>query len=57
MPLLMARLYNGASSANMLSTLLEMVEKYGGLPRPKIVARLVSFGADGVSVFREYAQV
>jgi hypothetical protein len=47
-PLLVTRLYDGASSANMLET----VEKYGGLPRPEITARLVFFGADGVSVFQ-----
>lgn len=51
-PLLMTRLYDGASSATLLATLLETLEQYGGLPRPGIGANLVSFGADGVSVFQ-----
>jgi hypothetical protein len=51
-PLLVTRLYDGASSATMLKTLLETLEQYGGLPGPEIAAKFVSFGADGVSVFQ-----
>jgi hypothetical protein len=51
-PLLVTRLYDGASSVTLLTTLLETLEQYGGLPRPDIAAKLVSFGADGVSVFQ-----
>jgi hypothetical protein len=50
-PLLVTRLYDGASSAMMLKTLLETLEQYGGLHGPEIAAKFVSFGADGVSVF------
>jgi hypothetical protein len=46
------RLYDGASSANLLSTLLEAMEAYGGLPPSEIAGKLISFGADGVSVFQ-----
>jgi hypothetical protein len=51
-PLLVTRLYNGASSATMLKTLLETLEQYGGLPGPEIAAKFVSFGGNGVSVFQ-----
>jgi hypothetical protein len=50
--LVVTRLFDGASSSTMLSTLLETLEQYGGLVRPDIAAKLVSFGADGVSVFQ-----
>jgi hypothetical protein len=50
--LLVTRLYDGASLANLLSTLLEAMEAYGGLPPSEIAGKLISFGADGVSVFQ-----
>lgn len=50
--LVVTRLFDGASSSTLLSTLLETLEQYGGLVRPEIAAKLVSFGADGVSVFQ-----
>jgi hypothetical protein len=51
-PLLVTRLYDGASSAILLATLLDTLEQYGGLPCPDIASKLVSFGANGVSVFQ-----
>jgi hypothetical protein len=51
-PLVVTRLYDGASFATMLKTLLEILEQYGGLSSLDIAAKLVSFGADGVSVFQ-----
>jgi hypothetical protein len=50
--LLVTRLYDGASSANLLSTLLEAMEAYGGLPPSEIAGKLISFGADRVSMFQ-----
>jgi hypothetical protein len=50
--LLVTRLYDGASSANFLSTLLEAMKAYGGLPPLEIAGKLISFSADGVSVFQ-----
>jgi hypothetical protein len=47
-PLLVTRLYDRASAA----TLLDTVQQYGRSSRPKNVAKLVSFGADGVFIFQ-----
>jgi hypothetical protein len=51
-PLVVTRFYDGASSTTLLATLLETLEQYGGLPHHDIVAKLVSFRADGVSGFQ-----
>jgi hypothetical protein len=46
------RHYDGASSANLLSTLLKAMEAYSGLPPSEIAKKLISFGANGVLVFQ-----
>jgi hypothetical protein len=42
-PLLVTRLYDGASSATLLATLLETLKQYGGLPRPGIATKFPFF--------------
>ena len=52
MQLIVTRLFDGASSLALLSTLLETLEQYGGLPRLDNVAKLVFFIANKVSIFQ-----
>jgi hypothetical protein len=51
--LVVTRLFDGASSSALLSTLLETLEQYGGLPRLDIAAKLVSLAQTECQSSRE----